>query len=185
MVLPSVFLIHSGTLRSKKKLWSLNYDGGSAVFTPGKTLTGATSHATAIVVSIGTVATGTLTLHTIIGVFQNNETLSDNGTIPGAAVADGVVAEAFDAYGQPSFADVDSTVACKFVAAQKKIGAGLILETLPRVLFAPTVTVTEGDQLISTETGYAGTFGIRTVKMVYEAAVKTVSHISCEIGAVV
>jgi hypothetical protein len=60
-----------------------------------------------------------------------------------------------------------------------------MLISTPRVLFAPTVSVAENDLLISTESGYAETFGIKTVNTVYEAAQKVISHYSCEIAAVV
>ena len=108
----SAFLIHTATLRSRKKIWSLLYDGGTAVFTAGKTLTGATSHATSTIVTTGAAASGTLTMHSISGTFVNNDPLSDNGTIPGAALADGTVFETVDAYGQPTEANVDTAVTC-------------------------------------------------------------------------
>lgn len=184
MVLPLALCVHTVSLSSKKKSWSLAYDGGTAVFTAGKTLTGGTSHATATIISTGSAATGTLTLHTISGVFQNNDVLSDNNGVPGAAVADGVVFETVDAYGQPVTAGVTtSSIACRFVSPAKRYAGGLLLESSPRVLFPPTVTIGEGDTITSTNTGYAATFGIITVKYVYEAAQTTVSHVSCEIGA--
>jgi hypothetical protein len=69
---------------------SLAYDAQSGNFTAGQVLTGATSGATAIILEdndSGT--TGTLTLGSISGVFQDNETITDTAT--GSATANGVV----------------------------------------------------------------------------------------------
>ena len=96
MVYPTVFLIHSATLNSRRQNFTLGYDTGTAVFHAGATLTGATSHATAIIVSTGSIASGSLQVHTITGTFLNDEAISDNGTVPGAAVVNGVIAEAFN-----------------------------------------------------------------------------------------
>ena len=181
----AAFLLHTATLRSKKKIWSLLYDGGTAVFTVGKTLTGATSHATSTIVSIGAAASGTLTMHSISGTFQNNDPLSDNGTIPGAANADGTVFETLDAYGQPTEANVDTTVACRLIFQMKRFGPGMPLDTVPTAIFPPGTSVAEGDQLVSTVTGFAETYGIVKVRYVYEVAANTVSHITCELGAIV
>ena len=186
MVLPAVFLIHSATLHQMQKNFTLAYDGGTAVFTAGKTLTGATSHATAIIVSTGASATGTLTLHTITGTFANDEAITDNNGTPGAAVVNGVIAEAFDTNGELAYTDVTATVSCRFIGPQKSFrGKPVYIVSTPRVLLPAGTAVSEGDTLTSTETGYAETFRINSVNISYEAAVKTVSHISCDIAAVV
>jgi hypothetical protein len=185
MALPAAFLIHSATLATKCQNYTLGYDTGSAVFTAGATLTGATSHATAIIVSTGAQAAGMLTLHTISGTFQNDEALSDNNTVPGAAVADGVIAEALDAYGELTYTDVTSTVACRFVSAKKAFRDGAIIATSPRALLASGTSIKEGDTLTSTNTGFAETFVVNAVYQVYEATSATVSHISVDIAAVV
>ena len=189
MVLPSVFLIHSGVVHSTKQKFTLAYDGGTAAFTAGKTLTGTTSHATAIIVSTGSIASGSLSLHTITGTFQNDETLSDNGTIPGAAVSAGTITEAVDAYGNLAHITVDTTVSCRFVSPKMGMRAGSqsipYITTTPRVLLPAGTAVAVNDTLTSTETGYAETYKVNTVYQSYEAAQKTVSHISCDIAAVV
>jgi len=67
---------------------TLDYDGQTANFTVGATLTGATSGATATILEDADGgATGTLTLKDVTGTFANNEVLADNGGTPGAAVA--------------------------------------------------------------------------------------------------
>ena len=186
MVMPLVFLIHSGTVNHKAQNFTLAYDGGTAAFTAGKTLTGATSHATAVIVSTGTVASGTLTLHTVSGVFQNDEALSDNNTVPGAAVSAGTTTEALDAYGALTYTDVSTAVSCRFVRpVQRFAGSPVVIQTSPRVLLPAGTSVSVNDTLTSTDTGFAETFTVNTVYQVYEAAVKTVSHITCDIAAVV
>jgi len=91
-----------------------------------------------------------------------------------------------DAYGQPGPTTTTSTtVACRFVSPRETFSKGLVIASTPRVLLPAGTAVSEGDTLTSTETGYAETFRINSVNISYEAAVKTVSHISCDIAAVV
>ncbi len=67
---------------------SLGYDGGSAVFVVGLTVTGTTSGATGTVLNIGAAeASGTLVLTDVRGTFVDNEIITDSGT--GAAVVNG------------------------------------------------------------------------------------------------
>jgi hypothetical protein len=188
MVFPSVFLIHSASLSGMRQNFSLNYDNGTAVFTAGKTLTGATSHATATIVSTGSAASGTLYLHTISGTFQNDEVLSDDGTVPGAAVANGVVSDRFNSTtGELVYTTLTSTVSCRFHTPQESMRMNSkslpYIHSTPLVVLASGTNVREGDVLTSTETGFKGTFTVNSVSQIYEAAVKTVSHIMCEITA--
>jgi len=184
MVLPAVFLIHSATLHQLQQNFTLGYDGGTAVFTAGKTLTGATSHATAVIVSTGASGSGTLTLHTITGTFLNDEVIADNNGTPGAAIVNGTIAEAFNSNGELALTDVTTTVACRFVGPQESfLGKPVVIVSTPRVLLPAGTAVNEGDTLTSTVLGFAGTFRINSVKHTYEAAQAVVSHISCEIAA--
>jgi hypothetical protein len=182
---PSTFLIHSVTLTSRKRNFTLGYDNGTAVFTAGKTLTGATSHATAIIVSTGSAASGTLTLHTVSGTFQDNEDLSDNGTVPGAAKANGVVAGAVNTNEELTYTTTATTVSCRFgYATEIRRGDPGMYVSTPRVVLPQGTTVSEGDTIVSTTTGFYGSFKILNIKQVYEPATATVSHISCEIVAI-
>lgn len=181
---PAAFLIHNATLNSRRQNFTLGYDAGTAAFTPGKILTGATSHATAIIVSTGATASGTLTLHTITGTFTDNEAISDDGTVPGAALVNGTIAEAFDQYGQTVYTDITTTTACRFSPQGTQIkGSPLQVTTVDRVVFPPTVSVVMGDTLVAAETGFTGTFNIsKKPKPTYEAAMKVVSHWTCELA---
>jgi hypothetical protein len=77
--------------------WSLGFDsGGTNEIAAGDTLTGETSSATALVISVsidsgtwsGGDAAGTLTLRRMVGVFQDNEELTANAET-GSATVDG------------------------------------------------------------------------------------------------
>ena len=187
MPYPSVFLIHSATLHQRQQNFLLAYDAGTAVFHEGATLTGATSHATAVIVSTGSITSGSLQVHTITGTFLNDEPISDNGAVPGAAVVNGVISEAFDANEQLVYTDISLTVACRFSAPQESMRIGntsvpYIVST-SRVVFPPGTSVAEGDRITSTNIGFAGTYLVNSVKQVYEAAQNAISHITCEITA--
>ena len=61
----------------------MNYDAQSANFNVGSRLTGGTSGATGIIYrDTDGGATGTLELTGITGTFQNNETITDDGSTP-------------------------------------------------------------------------------------------------------
>lgn len=80
----------------------LSYDGGTGDFTVGQTITGGTSAATAVIVSIsGTTAAGTLRINTVSGVFQDNEALTDGST--GSATVNGTLVSI------PSITGVDTS----------------------------------------------------------------------------
>ena len=75
---------------------TINYDAQSANFTVGDIVTGGTSGATAVILEDndgGT--TGTLTLGSISGTFQDNETITDPSG--GSATSDGVVTHTYEA----------------------------------------------------------------------------------------
>jgi len=174
MPLPAKATPHTCTLRGKRQHMLLAYDTLTAAFTVGKTLTGATSHATAIIVGIpgtqiyhpdGTAAyivpALTLALHTITGTFQDNETIADNGTIPGSAKVNGTIADAFDTNGGLVNTDVDTTTACKFYnrkAVVRSSGQALTIVSTDRVLLPATITPVMEDEIISTTAGIVGTW---------------------------
>ena len=70
----------------------LDYDGGTAIFNVGKTVTGADSgHTATIYAIVGDAVSGVLLLNGASGIFQDNEVITDNDASPGAAVADGTL----------------------------------------------------------------------------------------------
>lgn len=81
-----------GLIHAIKTTPTLDYDAQSANFTLGLVVTGGTSGATATILADndgGT--TGTLTLTNIIGVFQNDELITDSST--GSATVNGTIVE--------------------------------------------------------------------------------------------
>jgi len=65
------------------------YDAQTATFNVGATLTGGTSSATALIVAdTDSGATGTLHVAYVTGTFADNETITDNGIVPGSATSD-------------------------------------------------------------------------------------------------
>ncbi len=73
---------------------SLNYDTQTANFNVGSTVTGASSGATArIQADSDSGTTGTLTLIDIVGVFLDNEIITDNGGTPGSATVNGPIVD--------------------------------------------------------------------------------------------
>jgi hypothetical protein len=178
-------LVHSATFRGRRQQFTLGYDSGTAAFTAGKTLTGATSHATAIIVSTGSIASGTLTLHTISGTFLNDETITDNGTIPGAALVNGTIAEKFDSNGELVYSDVDTSVSCKFYRKAILVqlaGQVSYTESKTRLMLPSTVTPAKGDQMISTVTGFAGTWMIDSANPLPAGISGSIHHWECDLA---
>jgi len=192
MPYPAAFLIHSATLNSRPQDYILAYDTLTAAFHVGATLTGATSHATAIIAGIPgtvispdyTVPAATLLLHTITGTFQDDEAIADNGTVPGAAKVNGVISEAFDNNGQTMYTTISTTTACRFSPQGTQIkGSPLQVTTVDTVVFPGTVSVDMGDQVVAAEEGFTGTYNIsKKPRPTYEAAQKIVSHWTCDIA---
>ena len=167
MDLPAKAIPHTATLRGRRQNFTLGYDTGTAAFTAGKTLTGTTSHATAIIISTGPAASGTITLHTITGTFQDDEAITDNNGTPGAAKVNGVIAEAFDTNGELVYTDIDTTISCRFYSqkdAVQESGQTLYIVTAQRVMIPATSTPANGDQIITTASGYAGTYTLGNVE---------------------
>lgn len=167
-------LIHTCTIRGRRQNFTLGYDTGTAAFTTGRTLTGATSHATAIIIGIpGTVITdssgatiytvpaNTLLLHTITGTFLDNETIADNGTVPGSAKVNGTIAEAFDINGERIYSDIDTTTTCRFYSRKGTInlsGQAVSIVSTNRVMMPATATPARGDSIITATVGFEGTW---------------------------
>jgi len=97
------FFVASGGDKVGRVSQTLAYDAQSANFTVGAVLTGGTSGATAVILTdADSGATGTLTLGSIAGVFQDNEALTDSSG--GAATANGTVTFAYTAISAAPYA---------------------------------------------------------------------------------
>ena len=76
---------------SSVPMFQLDYDDQTVTFNKGARVTGGTSGATGIIYNDADAgATGTLYLIGVTGTFQNNETITDDGSTPGSATANGV-----------------------------------------------------------------------------------------------
>lgn len=113
---PANFLNVGADLQEKCGV-KLLYDEGTAAFNLGQILEGADSGATGTIIQVGeSVAEGTLHLNHVSGTFQNNEIITDDGVVPGAAVVDGIASLILD-YRVPAisgFIVTDTSVLMKF-----------------------------------------------------------------------
>ena len=184
---------HSCTIAQATIDKRLNFDTGSAVFTVAKTLTGATSHATGTVKTVtkstgewaaGTAA-GYLILSNVTGTFADNEPIADNGTVPGAALANGTAADNGDDYGVRSAVTAITTVKCRFVnpkGGMKKLESGEHIYNLPAVVLPSGTSIAEGDILTGVTAGFTRAFRVKHVRTVQ--ADEGISHIRCDLEAV-
>lgn len=115
---------------------ALDYDAKTVDFNAGSVITGDTSGATATILQvIATTSTvGTLLVSNIVGIFEDNEPIADDGTTPGAATLNGTArmvttnvsisdgASGF--YVQGTDYTVDSTVGRLFITADSNIPDG-------------------------------------------------------------
>lgn len=164
------WLNHSCNLLKRAKKQKLSYDGGSVLFVAGRTLTGATSKATAVIDKVsGNATSGYLILKSVTGTFQNDEVLTDSGT--GAAVANGTCSDYQNSYGEYEYywnAD-QSSVACRFYYSGKDKArtiheTGQLIDQALSVVLPSSVTINTGEYRVSASTGaWAGTWDIQTV----------------------
>jgi|GEM_PF-2519230 len=177
MPYPSVFLIHSATLHHNNgNKQALTYAAPTGTAQAAQTVTGTTSHATAV---IDTVASP-MVVKTLVGTFTPGETISTPSWSATLVSQD----EYFDSNGL-TVPDVSSaTVACRFSPQGTQIkGSPLQVTTVDMVVLPGTTVVAMGDTLTATDTGFSGTFTItKAPKPTYEAAQKIVSHWTCEIA---
>lgn len=164
------WLTHTCNLLKRAKKQKLNYDGGTGAFVAGRTVTGATSKATAVIDKVsGTVASGYLVLRSVSGVFQNDENLTDTGT--GAAVANGVCSDYQNSYGEYEYYwNTDqSSVPCRFYFSGKDKAriiheTGQLIDQPLSIVLPSTVTVSTGEYRIYSSSGaWGGTWDIQTV----------------------
>jgi hypothetical protein len=174
----TVPFIHSCYLYTWDK--KVPFDTGSANFTIGKVLTGATSHATGLVKTVSGTTTGYLILSNVVGVFVNNETITDNNTTPGSALVNGTMIDYVDGYGKKSQTLGTAPTQCRFVNA--KLPQGKIADNwsgrFPAVMFPYGVTLTEGLKLYTTAPAFTGTYTIQWPPIDSDNGAGSVDHIS-------
>jgi hypothetical protein len=82
----------------------------------------------------------------------------------------------------------DTVSVCRLSTQTETIkvsGQSTYLTSTPKIALPPATVIQEKDQIISTVTGYTGTFTVNQVKAVYEATRETISHYTCLLSAVV
>lgn len=92
-----------------------------------------------------------------------------------------------DDYGNQIPVTTSTTSICRFSQQKEQItdGNNIYTKSTPKIALPPTATIEENDTITSTEIGYTDTFSVKSVKAVYYPTVKTISHFSCELAAVV
>ena len=166
MVLPTVFLIHTCTIQRRYMKQKFTYTGGTGTPTVGQTLTGGTSHKTAV---IDQIFSGYLVMKNLSGTFTIGETVTTT-TFSGTLSA---MADVKDSTNDPTvnyyWMDDQTSVPCRFFVSRsssqkstsRKTDSGLHVFSYLRVMFGNSVTVSETTyQIVSTVTGFTGTFKI-------------------------
>lgn len=111
------FFVASGGDRIGRVSRTLAYDGQTANFTVGAVLTGGTSGATAVILQDADAgATGTLTLGSIVGTFQDNELITDSSG--GSADVNGTVTFVFTSISAAPYAKRIKVFSNRLVAGQ-------------------------------------------------------------------
>jgi hypothetical protein len=188
MPLPTVFLIHAVTVQTRMPKQKLLYDGGTALFTEGKTICGSISTATGVIDEVsGTAASGYLVLSTVSGTFQDDEPLTET-TGTGAAVANGTQSDYKGVYNKPDYyyQSAASTVNIRLGSISGLPGSsagahfterGEIISNLVSALIPSSTVIAEfTNRVVTTVTGYAGTYDVKSVAPVYEPVGGLVSH---------
>jgi hypothetical protein len=94
-----------------------------------------------------------------------------------------------DSYGNLIPTTSDTVVSCRFVASKEVMSSGSsdlgYISSVPRILLPAGTTIEDEDKIISTVAGFAQTYTVTAKNIIYEAAVNQISHINCELAAVV
>jgi len=85
---------------------------------------------------------------------------------------------------------VETIVSCRFVAAKEVLqpgGSSLVgsIKSLPSIVLPPGTTISDLDKIVSTVDGFTGTYTAVGKKVIYEAAIEDISHITCNLAGVV
>lgn len=191
-------MIHSCTVLSTTQDQRLNFTYGSKVFTVGKTLTGATSHAhgtvKTLVLSSGSWlsgnAAGYLILSACTGVFSI-ESIADNGTIPGSATGQGPTIPETNDVGTPAMTTTSTVYEnCRFENVRNPSGyiynsdSGEYVAKEPMVFLPASAIVRQGDHISSTETGFNATYKVNFVNTLCGFFDNIIDHIEASLEVV-
>jgi hypothetical protein len=155
-------LIHTCTIQKRHRTQKLTFTSGTGTATVGQTLTGATSHSTAVIVAI---ASGYLVVRTLSAAFTPTEHIST--TTWGATLGTQTDFERTSGGVDYYWSNDSTNVRCRFYYATEG-GAGTVAREPGEMVEQPlkcalpkdvTIDATEY-RLVSTIPGFAGTFGI-------------------------
>lgn len=173
-------LIHTATIQGRTKKKTLPFDGGTAVFTAGDTVTGTAGETTAtgkiesVTLETGSWGAGTAAGYLIVtgvsGSFVDDMVLTDEHT--GMAVQNGAISDYENTYGENEFTweTSQASVSCRFYY-QSAGGSGLKVHEAGEVQEAPlsvmlpgTVTINDTEyRITTTQAGFTGTYAISRV----------------------
>lgn len=174
-------LPHTCTIQRRYQKQTISYGNGTTAFNVGAVVTGGVSGATAVIdKKTGTTATGTLVLKTVVGVFQNGQSLVDNGTSPGSATATTAPANYRNDSNEAEYywKTDQSSVPCRFYSVRSRVTVltpGQFPGLAPFVILPSTVTIDPLNYRIqSAIPGYtpaSGLYGILGIKAPYNRMV--------------
>lgn len=170
MLYPLPFMSSTCTIQKREKKQKLSYTGGTGTPAVGQTVTGASSHETAVITKLGT---GYLVVKDLSGSFTNGETISTS-TFSGTLSSQ---ADFANTYGDPEYywSDDQTLVPCRFgYSGSDKKGVfihetGQLLNLPVKVVLPDTITLVGNQDGWATEyristsaPGFAGTYQILT-----------------------
>jgi hypothetical protein len=186
-------LIHRCNILTKVQDRKLKYKSGTVIFQAGETVTSYETDASGnavldasgnmvpdasgnVKVVSGTAATGYLQINTVSGTFKDKQILQ--GSISGAAKADGADTAFVDSSGHPGYTEISTTSKCRFFKNSNSVRSGVIIVNdsqyfkVPLSVMLPANTTIDEDCRISTTTtGWSGTYTIEDINPIYGARV--------------
>lgn len=191
-------MAHSCNVLSTTQDQRLNFIAGTTIFTVGKILTGATSHAhgtvKTIVLSSGSWSSGNaagyLILSACTGAFVV-EAIADNGTIPGSATGQGPTIPETTDVGTPVMTTTTTPYDCKFTNIRNPSGnlydsdSGEYTAKEPIVFLPADAVVLQGDFVTGNESPYNTTYEVTFVNTLYYSFFDTlIDHIEASLKVV-
>lgn len=187
-------MLHTCQVISTSQDLKLNFTSGTAVFTVGSVLTGATSEARGTIKSITLSsgswssgnAAGYLILSNASGVF-GSETIRDGRTIPGTATSSGPAIPQTNGVGTPTTTTISTTYSCRFSNASGGVpnyisGTNVLASDI--VFLPANAVVKEGDIITSSNQGHVFSYTVTDVNTLYNFFNTTIDHIEASLKAV-
>jgi hypothetical protein len=165
MVLPTAFLIHTATIQKRHRMQKITYTGSSGTPVVAQTVTGTTSHVTAVISALGT---GYLVVKTLSGTFTAGEAITIGITF---AATLGTQTDYVNQSGEYQYywSDDQTSVACRFGYSGGGKGeiiheTGQLLDQPLKCLLPSTTTIDLIDyRIVTLNTGFVGTYDLSTL----------------------